>query len=258
MRSDGRKFDMRTAADGWNAVLVRSYGQYCPVAKASELLGDRWVLLIVREMLYGPHGFTALERNLPGISRSVLTARIRRLRNDGIIEKRADGRYAFTTAGEALRPVVRALGDWVARWILADPTPAELDPEMLMLFISRHIDRPALPGRRTVIEFDFRGEPTRRLWMTLERADISVCLTDPELPIDLTVTTTVRDLFRVYLGRTTLNAVLREERLRLTGTSDMVRGFHRWMLWSNFAAVSQGAVSQGVVGQGAVSQAAAG
>jgi hypothetical protein len=112
-----------------------------------------------------------------------------------------------------------------------------------MLFISRHIDRSALPARRTVIEFDFRGEPARHLWMTLEQADISVCLTHPEFPIDLTVTTTVRDLFCVYLGRTTLSAAIREERLRLTGTSDMVRGFHRWMLWSGFAEASRTAVS---------------
>jgi DNA-binding HxlR family transcriptional regulator len=212
------------------------------VAKASELLGDRWVLLIIREMLYGPLGFTALERNLPGISRSVLTARIKRLRNDGIIEKQADGRYAFTTAGEALRPVVRALGDWVARWILADPTPAELDPEMLMLFISRHIDCAALPSRRTVIEFDFHGQPARRLWMTLERDDVSVCLRHPELPIDLTVSTTVRDLFCVYLGRMTLSTAIRQERVRLIGTTDMIKGFHQWMLWSNFAAASRAAV----------------
>ncbi|MFC4066650.1 winged helix-turn-helix transcriptional regulator [Actinoplanes subglobosus] len=223
---------------------MRSYGQYCPVAKASELLGDRWILLIVREMIYGPHGFTALERNLPGISRSVLTARIKRLRNDGIIEKQADGRYAFTTAGEALRPVVHALGNWVARWILADPTPAELDPEMLMLYISRHIDREALPVRRTVIEFDFHGEPSRRLWMTLEPGDISVCLSHPELPIDLTVATTVGDLFRVYLGRMALSTAVREGRVRLIGTTGMVKGFYRWMLWSSFAGASRAALGQ--------------
>jgi DNA-binding HxlR family transcriptional regulator len=223
---------------------VRSYGQYCPVAKASELLGDRWILLIVREMIYGPHGFTALERNLPGISRSVLTARIKRLCNDGIIEKQADGRYAFTTAGDALRPVVHELGSWVARWILADPAPAELDPEMLMLYISRHIDRAALPERRTVIEFDFHGEPARRLWMTLERDDISVCLSHPEFPIDLTVTSTVRDLFCVYLGRMMLTTAVRDGHVRLIGTTDMVKGFYRWMKWSSFAAASRAALGQ--------------
>jgi DNA-binding HxlR family transcriptional regulator len=222
---------------------MRSYGQYCPVAKASELLGDRWVLLIVREMLYGPHGFTALERGLPGISRSVLAARIRRLQHDGIIEKQADGRYAFTAAGEALRPVVRALGDWVARWVLADPTPAELDPEMLMLFISRHIDREALPSRRTVIQFDFVGAPLRRIWMTLEPDDVSVCLSHPELPIDLTVASTVRDLFCVYLGRNTLSSAVRDDLIKLAGTEAMVKGFHRWMKWSSFAPSSRAALT---------------
>jgi DNA-binding HxlR family transcriptional regulator len=116
-----RKFELRTATGGGGGQNggVRSYGQYCPVAKAAEVLGDRWTLLIVREMLYGPLGFTAVERGLPGVSRSVLSSRLRRLQRDGIIERRPDGQYAFTTAGEALRPVVHALGDWVARWVLA-------------------------------------------------------------------------------------------------------------------------------------------
>ncbi|GAA3342690.1 winged helix-turn-helix transcriptional regulator [Amorphoplanes nipponensis] len=214
---------------------MRSYGQYCPVAKASELLGDRWILLIVREMLYGPHRFTALERGLPGISRSVLAARLKRLQRDGIVCRQSDGRYAFTAAGEALRPVVGVLGDWVAHWVMADPTPAELDPQLLMLFISRHVDQAMLPPGRTVIEFSFLGPAARRIWMTLEPSDVSVCPADPQLPIDLTVTSTVADLYRVYIGRTTLAAALRADRVRLCGTSEMVRGFHRWMLWSGFA-----------------------
>jgi len=107
---------------------VRSYGQYCPVAKAAELLGDRWTLLIIREMLYGPLGFTAIERGLPGISRSVLSSRLRRLQRDGIIERQPDGRYRFTTAGEALRPVVHALGEWVARWVLSARSRASSTP----------------------------------------------------------------------------------------------------------------------------------
>jgi DNA-binding HxlR family transcriptional regulator len=218
---------------------VRSYGQYCPVAKAAELLGDRWTLLIVREMLYGPLGFTAIERGLPGISRSVLASRLRRLQRDGIIERQPDGRYRFTTAGEALRPVVHALGDWVARWVLSDPSPAELDPELLMLFISRHVGREALPDGRTVIRFEFHGTPARRLWMTLERDDVSVCLNDPCLPVDLVVSSTVRDLFQVYMGRNTLAAALNDGRVRLDGPRWAVRGFHRWMRWSSFAEASR-------------------
>lgn len=220
---------------------MRSYGQYCPVAKASELLGDRWTLLIVREMIYGPLGFAAIERGLPGISRSVLATRLRRLQRDGIIDKHADGRYGFTQAGEALRPVVQSLGNWVAEWVLADPAPAELDPELLMLFVSRHVDRDALPPGKTVIQFEFEGTPTRYIWLTMERHDVSVCLQDPCLPIDLVVRGAVRDLFEVYIGRTTLGAAIRGERVRLTGTTDNVRGFSSWMRWSSFADASRAA-----------------
>jgi DNA-binding HxlR family transcriptional regulator len=220
---------------------MRSYGQYCPVAKASELLGDRWTLLIVREMIYGPLGFAAIERNLPGISRSVLATRLRRLQRDSIIHKQADGRYQFTQAGEALRPVVQSLGNWVAEWVLADPAPAELDPELLMLFVSRHVRTDALPPGKTVIQFEFVGAPTRYIWLTMERHDVSVCLQDPCLPIDLVVRGAVHDLFKIYLGRTTLSAALRDERVRLTGTRDNVRGFSSWMKWSNFADASRAA-----------------
>ncbi|HEX6335959.1 MAG TPA: helix-turn-helix domain-containing protein [Jiangellaceae bacterium] len=220
---------------------MRSYGQYCPVAKASELLGDRWTLLIIRELIYGPLGFAAVERGLPGISRSVLAARLRRLQRDGIIRKQADGRYHLTEAGEALRPVVQSLGDWVARWVLADPTPAELDPELLMLFVSRHVNRDALPSRRTVIQFEFVGTPAKRTWLTMDPHDVSVCLQDPCLPIDLTVRSSVRDLFKIYMGRKTLGAALKEGRVQLMGTAENVRSFSSWMQWSSFAEASRAA-----------------
>ena len=87
--------------------------QYCPVAKATEVLGDRWTLLIVREMLGGASGFNELQRGLPGISRSVLTDRMRGLERSEIVERRAgpSGRtleYGLTPAGRDLEPVVSA------------------------------------------------------------------------------------------------------------------------------------------------------
>lgn len=226
---------------------MRSYGQYCPVAKASELLGDRWVILLIREMLYGPHRFNELERGLPGISRSVLSSRLKRLQRDGIIE-RVDGAYGFTEAGEQLRPVIQAMGDWVAGWVMADPSPAELDPELLMLFISRHLDREAIPARRTVFEFDFVGEPSRRLWMTLDRTDVSVCHADPLLPIDLVVRSTVQDLYLVYLGRTTLGAGLGTGAVELIGPPSMAKRFCSLMRWSSFAPASAGRRSRAEAG----------
>ena len=144
---------------------MRSYGQYCPVAKASEVLGDRWTLLIVREMLGGASGFNELQRGLPGISRSVLTDRMRALERAEVIERRTGpkGRtleYRLTPAGRDLQPVVQAIGEWGATWSITEPRPDELDPDLLIVWMARHVDRQRLPPNRTVVQFDFR-DPKR-------------------------------------------------------------------------------------------------
>ena len=156
---------------------MRSYSQYCPVAKATEILGDRWTLLIVREMLGGASGFNELQRGLPGISRSVLTDRMRTLERAEVIERRTGpkGRtleYRLTPAGRDLQPVVQAIGEWGATWSFTEPRPDELDPDLLIVWMARHVDRQRLPLNRTVVRFDFR-DPKRRYWMVLEPAEVS-------------------------------------------------------------------------------------
>ena len=151
---------------------MRSYAQYCPIAKASEILGDRWTLLIVREMLGGASGFNELQRGLPGISRSVLTDRLRSLERAEIIERRTGpkGRtleYRLTLAGRDLEAVVQAMGEWGVTWSFTDPRPEELDPDLLIVWMARHVDREQLPPDRTVVKFDFR-DPAKRYWMVLE------------------------------------------------------------------------------------------
>lgn len=204
---------------------MRSYGQYCPVAKGAELLGDRWTLLLIRELLFGPTRFVDFERGLPGISRSVLASRLKRLQQDGIIEQADEGAgYRFTVAGESLRPVIRAIGDWVGEWVMEDPRPAELDPGLLMLFISRHVRREELPTGRTVLAFEFANE-SRRFWLTMERHDVSVCLEDPCLDIAVTVRGSVKELYRLYMGRTNLKAALATGLIELEGTPSNRREF---------------------------------
>ena len=137
-----------------------SYDQYCPVAHATEILGDRWTLLIVREMLGGASGFNELQRGLPGISRSVLTDRMRALERAEVIARRTGpkGRtleYRLTPAGRDLQPVVQAIGEWGATWSFTEPRPEELDPSLLIVWMARHADRQRLPPNRTVVQFDF-------------------------------------------------------------------------------------------------------
>ena len=222
---------------------MRSYAQYCPVAKATEILGDRWTLLIVREMLGGASGFNELQRGLPGISRSVLTDRMRALERAEVIERRTGpkGRtleYRLTPAGRDLQPVVQAIGEWGATWSFTEPRPEELDPDLLIVWMARHVDRQRLPPNRTVVQFDFR-DPKRRYWMVLEPSEVSVCLQHPGFDVDLEVTVDTTTLYRVYLGRAELGGAIRAGQLTMSGPRTLQRGFGHWFTWSAFAPASR-------------------
>jgi DNA-binding HxlR family transcriptional regulator len=222
---------------------MRSYAQYCPIAKASEVLGDRWPLLIVREMLGGARGFNELLRGLPGISRSVLADRLRSLERAEIVERRTGpkGRtlgYRLTPAGRDMEPVVQALGEWGVTWSFTDTRPEELDPDLLIVWMARHVDRHQLPADRTVVQFDFR-DPANRYWMVLEPSEVSVCLKHPGFDVDLKVSADTATLYRVYLGRAELRAALQTSKLTISGPRALERAFGRWFTWSAFAPASR-------------------
>jgi DNA-binding HxlR family transcriptional regulator len=137
--------------------MHRGYDQYCPVARALDLVGDRWALLVVRELIHGPQRYTDLSEHLPGIGTNILAARLRDLEGAGIITKRtlpppaASRVYEITDYGLELRPVIRELGLWGAR-SLGPPTdedclfPGWLENAMDILLVPI-----APPGR-----FEFR------------------------------------------------------------------------------------------------------
>jgi DNA-binding HxlR family transcriptional regulator len=224
---------------------MRSYAQYCPVAKATEILGDRWTVLIVREMLGGASGFNELQRGLPGISRSVLTDRMRALERAEVVARRTgpQGRtleYRLTPAGRDLQPVVQAIGEWGATWSITEPRAQELDPYLLTVWMARHVDRRRVPLNRTVVRFDFR-DPKRCYWMVLEPNEVSVCLQHPGFDVDLEVTVDTSTLYRVYLGRAELAGAIRAGQLTLNGPGPLQRGFGLWFTWSAFAPASRSA-----------------
>ena len=222
---------------------MRGYAQYCPVAKATEALGDRWTLLIVREMLGGASGFNELQRGLPGISRSVLTDRMRALERADVVDRRTGpkGRtleYRLTPAGRDLQPVVQAIGEWGATWSVTEPRPEELDPYLLIVWMARHVDRRRLPANRTVVQFDFR-DPKGRYWMVLEPTEVSVCLQHPGFDVDLGVSVDTTTLYRVYLGRAELGGAMQAGQLALRGPRVLQHGFGQWFTWSAFAPASR-------------------
>jgi DNA-binding HxlR family transcriptional regulator len=224
---------------------MRSYAQYCPVAKATEILGDRWTLLIVREMLGGSSGFNELQRGLPGISRSVLTDRMRALERAEVIERRTGPRgrtleYRLTPAGLDLQPVVQAIGEWGATWSFIEPRRDELDPSLLVVWMARHVDRQRLPANRTVVLFEFR-EPKKRFWMVLEPSEVSVCLQHPGFAVDLEVAVDTATLYRIYLGRAELGGAMRAGLVTMSGPRTLQRGFGQWFTWSAFAPATRAA-----------------
>lgn len=226
---------------------MASYGQYCPIAKGAEILAERWTPLIIRDVMLGAHRFNDIERGLPGISRSLLAARLRQLVRAGVIEQRSalgarHAEYHLTSAGYELGRVVDRLGEWAARWAFRDPDPGERDPVLLMWWMHGRINRDLLPPRRVVVRFDFRNAKPRCLWLVLERSDVSVCPTDPGFDTDLVVTADVADLYRVWLGRIALSEALDSGIVEIDGAPALARAFPRWLQWSHLV----GAVRAGM------------
>jgi DNA-binding HxlR family transcriptional regulator len=190
--------------------MSASYGQFCPVAKASEIFAARWTPLLVRELMAGAHSFNDIHRGVPLISRAVLVARLRELEDHGVIERRpragsAGLEYFLTTAGEALRPIVIALGQWGLNHTQDRIKRSDLDPALLIWGLRRRVDVNALPDRRIVLRFEFSGVPASRtkfriMWLILARSGIDVCMKDPGFAVDLTLRGNIRDYVEVYLG----------------------------------------------------------
>ncbi|CCF84746.1 winged helix-turn-helix transcriptional regulator [Nitrolancea hollandica] len=221
---------------------MRAYGQYCPMAKAAEILADRWTLLIVRDLLCGVRRFNDLERGLPGISRALLSERLRRLERTGVLERHiVDGRrateYQLTPAGQELQHLVDSLTVWGARWAFGEPDSAELDPVFLLWRMRGRVNRDSLPPQQIVVQFDFQGARTGTFWMVLNRHDVSVCLQHPGFDIDMLVTADIATFFQVWLGRSTLAGALRHGLVQLDGPPTLVRAFGSWWAWSEVAEV---------------------
>ena len=215
---------------------MRTYGQYCPMAMALEVLGERWTLLIVRDLLYGPRRFNELARGLPGMSRTLLAGRLRHLERNGVVERRVTGdghgiEYRLTSAGRELQALVDGLVTWGARWAFSEPEPGHLDPILLLWWMRGGVRRDRLPPHQVVVQFDFRGARPDTLWLRLDPTDASVCLTPPSGEIDVLVTADLAALYRVWVGRLSLAVARRAELVRVEGTPALIRAFPGWWAW---------------------------
>lgn len=205
---------------------MRGYGQYCPISRAAEVLGDRWTINLVRDLLTGATRFNELVRSNPGLSRGLLSRRLDQLQRAGIVAHDPDGAYRLTTAGQDLRPVVFGLAEWGARYAFGDPRPDELDPDLLLWWLHQALETGEYAGTRAVVAVELSDHPNR-YWIVIEGDEASICRHDPGFEVELAVRADRATLYRVYLGRDTLLGAVRRGDLTLQGPSASVARFHR-------------------------------
>ena len=212
---------------------MASYGQFCPVAKAMEVLDERWTLLVVRELLTGSTHFNELRRGVPKMSPALLSKRLRTLEHAGVIRREGSGQrtsYHLTESGRELEPVVRALQCWGARWI-GELGQQDLDPHLLFWDVRRTLTLDAWPRGRTVVEFALTDVEPRasRWWLVVSAEGADVCDFDPGYDVDAVVRAPLRLLTEIWRGDRSWADALARRDVEVLAPSEVRRALPGWI-----------------------------
>jgi DNA-binding HxlR family transcriptional regulator len=213
---------------------VPSYAQFCPVAKTAEILCERWMPLILRELLCGSTRFSEIQRGVPLLSPALLSKRLRQLVAAGVAERVAGSAgptYRLTPAGQELYPLIEAMGVWGQRWVRSSYDADELDPAFLMWDIRRMVRSEGLSTGQCVVEFSIHGTPSprRTYWMVVDPDAVDLCMVDPGKDVHLHVDADLRTLTQVWMGDRTMDQAARDGRITLSGPPGLVRRFPGWL-----------------------------
>jgi DNA-binding HxlR family transcriptional regulator len=217
---------------------VREYGQFCPIARSSELLAERWTPIIVRNLLNGCRTFNEIRQGAPGIPTALLTQRLQLLGRAGILVRveKSNGHgatYELTEMGKALKPVCDALGQWGARWLEIEPR--HLDPSYILWATMKLVDVERLPDGTTTVRFHLADHPDDGYWMLLRRPQPELCTRSSGYVEDLVCSTDSETLVDLHLRRTSYAAALRSGRMSFDGPRLLAREFPTWFRTSPFA-----------------------
>lgn len=221
-----------------------SYGQFCPVAMAAEVLCTRWTIVLVRELAAGSTRFNDLRRGVPRMSPALLSQRLKDLEAAGIVYRAPVSResgvfdYRLTRAGQELAPVVEAFGVWGKRWIDGDLSLEKLDVQLLMWDMRRGLVLDPMPDRKTIVQFRYTDVPAdrRSWWLVVEPGDeTQLCSVDPGFDVDLYAATDLRTMTAIWMGYDRVTDAVDERRLILTGDDDLTDSIESWLGLSPFA-----------------------
>jgi len=205
------------------------------MARAHEVLGGRWTLLIVREILCGSRRFNDIRRGIPRVSRTVLSERLQALVFAGAIV-RTDGphgpEYALTESGRELATLVSALGTWGQRWLTRKPANEDLDLEPLLVDMQRRVRSTALPEEPFVVRFEIRGHHPR--FILLRKSEASLCHQNPGFPEPVCVRGPLAALVAWWRGDMSFVDAQRMG-LAIDGPKAFTRAFPKWFDLYSFA-----------------------
>jgi len=228
--------------------MVKSYGQYCPIARASEILSQRWTLLLLRDLLGGIRRFNDLRRGVPLMSPSLLSRRLKDLEKWGMVVRVRDSRsgaveYNATPMALELRPVIDLLGAWGQRWVRNRLIDDELDVNLLMWDVSLRVDPKRFGPGQTVIGFEYTDLPrlkkddwwVDKWWLVMTDGESDLCLRDPGFEVDLHILTDLRTMTKVWMGDIPVRAALRSGGIELHGARALADSFEDWLPLSSHA-----------------------
>jgi DNA-binding HxlR family transcriptional regulator len=213
---------------------MAGYGQFCPVAKATEVIGEKWTLLVLRELLLGTTRFNDFQRAISRMSPTLLAKRLRRLEECGIIiRKKLSGQrgyeYRLTAAGKELAPLIETLAVWGMRWSRDQLTDDELDVEFLMRELQRRLQTEQLPDGETVICMIFDELTQHKTWWLLVDGDVvDLCTEDPGKDVDLYINSSVRTIVEVWEGDLEIRTALRKGSIKAHGLRHLIRTMPDW------------------------------
>ena len=218
------------------------YGQFCPVSKAAEVLGERWTILIIRELLLGTTRFRDFQRALSQISPSLLTKRLNQLQECGlVVRKTTPGQrrteYQPMPAAKELKPIIFGLGKWGMRWARGRMNDDELDVELLMYDLIAGSMRPNSQVEERSIEFLPRSS---KVWTLVDRPQNGtreLCVDNPGKEVDVHLTTDLRTMTRIWAGDLEIRAAKKSGQLQLTGNPILIRTLSDWLRPGLFANV---------------------
>lgn len=226
-------------------MTTESYGQFCPVAMAAEIVASRWTLVLLGEMHSGSTRFNEIRRGVPRMSPALLSKRLKELENHGVVRRVTTlhgTEYRLTDAGHDLKPIIHALGEWAMRWVDHQCTLANLDAQLLMWNMRRKIDPNPLPQRRVVVLFTYPELPKdeRHYWLIVSPSSgADLCSIDPGFDVDLYVTADLEAMTSAWMGMSKMADEIAADRITMTGDADLVRTLSGWMKLSSFATSAQ-------------------